>query len=107
MKEYIELGPVPSEESCQQVGSVHHDPRLALHETRTYLRMLKRMFPEARLGILRFVHDFGVYRECVVYFDPMNSEEVDLAFRVEANLPEHWDERAEKELDEMYDKGRV
>lgn len=100
-REYIELGPVPAEEECQQLGP-NYDYKLARRETQTYVRQLRRMFTdgfkESPFGIKSFPHDYGSYCEAVVYYNPDNEESGSFAFNVEANLPANWDWQAKEEL---------
>lgn len=91
VNEWLEIGPTPSEESCQQVGTADYNAELALKECKTYKDQLQREYPNARLGIKKFPHDFGSYYEVVVYFDPKNEDETELAFDVENNASPYWD----------------
>lgn len=101
MREYIELGPVPADEECEQLGP-NYDYRKARRETRVYIRQLERMFKDpfkaSPFGIKSFPHDFGCYSEAVVYYRPDDEESADFAFAVESNLPANWDWRAKEEL---------
>lgn len=69
---YIELGPVPAEESCAQVGAPDYE-RNARRECGVFRRMLERLFPvpedvDARFTVRQYPHDFGSYFEvCVAY----------------------------------------
>ena len=100
MREYLELGPVPGGEACQQVGVASYDPHLARLECLAYLQQLLRLFPPVHgtgFAVKAFPHDFGSYHEVCVLYDGDNEAQVEYAFRVEGNLPEQWDEKA-KEL---------
>lgn len=90
MRDYLTLGPVPADEDCQQIGSPEYDYDKDTADLRRYKAMLEQRWPEGRFAIKSFPHDFGTYREVVVYFD--TEEEDPLAFEVEANLPQMWDE---------------
>ena len=95
--EYLELGPVPSDEECTgtREGTDYITPQN--QEMATYRRQLERMFPDADFRAKRFPHDFGSYGEvCVVYAPGTESEE--LAYRVEENLPRQWDNEERREL---------
>lgn len=104
---YIELGPVPAEESCAQVGAPDYE-RDARRECGVYKRMLERMFPvpegvEARFTVRKYPHDFGSYFEvCVAYGSRdghgISSAPSDYAFHVESESPLHWDAIAQYEL---------
>lgn len=87
MIDYLELGPVPAEEACQQVGTSDYNDSLALAECQRYKSMLEAKFPHSLFGIKRFDHDFGPYREVVVY---ISEEAPEKAFEVEAHLPVYW-----------------
>jgi hypothetical protein len=90
MKNYLELGPVPADENCQQVGTPGYDHDKDTADLRRYKAMLEKRWPEAHFGIKSFPHDFGTYREVVVYYD--DEDENPIAFEIEANLPWTWDE---------------
>lgn len=89
MRDYLELGPVPPEEECQQVGTSSYDDKKAREECERYKELLEKKFPTAQFGIKKFHHDFGSYREVVVYFD--DTEEDPIAFEVDRNLPMTWE----------------
>jgi hypothetical protein len=101
MRDYIELGPAPCCETPAQMGTADYYEK-APKECRAYINQLRRIFgpePEgARLSSKSFSHDFGDYREVVVYFDDSYSESIEYAFRLEGDLPEEWDEEAKREL---------
>ena len=54
--------------------------------------MLRERWPEAHFAIKSFPHDFGTYREVVVYYDTDDNDPI--AYEVEANLPKTWDEES-------------
>ena len=90
MRDYLCLGPVPAYEDCQQVGTPDYDNDQDTADLKRYKAMLEKRWPDAHFGIKSFPHDFGIYREVVVYYD---TEEADpIALEVEANLPTTWDE---------------
>ena len=89
MRDYLCLGPVPSDEDCQQVGMDSYDYEQDTADLRRYKAMLENRWPDAHFAIKSFPHDFGTYREVVVYFD--DEEDGPSAFEVEANLPRTWD----------------
>lgn len=91
MRDYIELGPTPSGEDCAQVGTDKY-PEQSLAESRRYCDMLQKKFPKANFGIRSFPHDFGTYREVVVYFDDDVDGSLSVALDVERNLPETWED---------------
>ncbi len=110
-REFIELGPVPSAENCFQVGK--EDFTLILKEAHIFKCQLERQFPTAEFSVKSFSHDFGRYCEVVVYlpedangYEPEDAirEDFDengigpIAYEVDKNLPEHWDDIAKAEL---------
>lgn len=105
--EYIELGPVPTGETCAQVGSENYEASARL-ECAVFCRMLLRLFPipegfDVRYVNRRFSHDFGCYFEvCVGYnvVGPHGRKETAAAFAyaLEGRTPEHWDAIAKYEL---------
>lgn len=103
MREYLELGPTPCSEDCAQLGTDGFQERVR-REAAVYVRQLKRIVgsmgepvPESfSLGIRSFSHDFGSYVEVVAYYSDEASAH--LAFELEANIPEWWDEQARAEL---------
>jgi len=97
MRDYITLGPVPCEEKCEQVGP-NCDYSQMTKECRVYINQLKRQSPKAELRIKSFPHDFGTYKEVAVFYDDQNEESVQIAYDLEASLPENWDEEAIREL---------
>lgn len=95
----MEIGPTPSGENCAAVGSPNYET-LAKIETRAFINQLERIFPEAkgRFKAKGFEHDFGRYYEVCVFFDGNDEKSCEIAYNVEANVPEEWDEEAKKEL---------
>lgn len=89
MREYLELGSAPYEETCAQVGQPDYQEKAQI-ECKRYKEQLQKQFPEAILGIKSFSHDFGSYLEVVVYYNENNVREINMAFRIEANLPAQW-----------------
>ena len=96
MREYYELGPVPSEEDCLQTGK--DDFSLMKKECRIYQRQLERMFQGLQFGVKTFPHDFGSYCEVVVYYDSENQDEAEKVWSIESDLPAKWDNIAKEEL---------
>lgn len=96
--EYLSLGPAPSGEDCTQLGSQNYD-ELSRIEILTFIEQIIRHFYSKGIDILKhcslrsksFNHDYGSYREAVIYYDPNNSESVEIAFLVEEKIPELWD----------------
>lgn len=96
-REYLELGPVPIEEECAQVGELNFIEK-AKRECKTYAKQLVRMYPDMEFAVRGFNHDFGKYYEVIVFYDPENPEAVDKTYELEANLPYRWDDIARAEL---------
>lgn len=100
--EYLELGPTPTHEECAQVGTPEFDIE-APKEMKAYMNQLNRQFPEVAdsatlfFSIKWFPHDFGRYGEVVINYKPGHIEE-DIIYKVEKELPVHWDTEARKEL---------
>ncbi len=100
--DYIEIGPVPSDESCEQVGTSDYDLMRARAECRAFIGQIRRdlgVEPEgAKLIIRSNPHDFGTYYEVAVRFSEDSEDAVNYAFRVESDAPVTWDAEARKEL---------
>ena len=90
MRDYLCLGPVPAYECCQQVGTPEYDYDRDTADLKRYKAMLQERWPDAHFGIKSFQHDFGCYREAVVYYDTAENDPI--ALEVEANLPTTWDQ---------------
>lgn len=102
MSDYLELGPTPAGEECQQLGDTY-DAVAAKRERKAYINQLERMFgPQMETGIYfkskGFPHDFGTYYEVCVIYNENDDEQTEAAFHVENNLPESWDDQAVLEL---------
>ncbi|MEO8188496.1 MAG: hypothetical protein ABI580_14160 [Burkholderiaceae bacterium] len=110
--EYIDIGSVPADEPCAQVGCNDYWRRSG-RECTVFKRMLYRLFPIPDDLAVAYVvransHEFGRYREVAVRcgeirHPPMPVAEVRAAVRfghyVEAHLPDIWDTLARYELD--------
>lgn len=96
-REQIQLGVVPIDEPCAQVGTPDYASRARL-ECAVFKDQILRTYPlpiaaAGRAG-LRFTanpHDFGTYYELAVEFDPECPAAVDWAFLIDAGMPERWD----------------
>ena len=101
-REFLNIGCVPCDEQCQQVGMDHFDSMKEMQECREFLRMLRRvMGPEpakALLAIKGYNHDFGVYHEVICYYDPEDEESIEYAFKCEGETPMKWDNIAKANL---------
>lgn len=93
MREYVELGPVPSEEACAQVGTDEYAHR-ARAECLAYITLIRQVCGEepegARLSIKSFAHDFGSYLEVVCYYNHDDEASMDYAYRIEQDAPTVW-----------------
>jgi len=98
----INLGPVPAEESCSQVGSADYHEHSS-RECEVFKRMLERLFPvpegvAASIAVFSFPHDFGAYREVCVKFDRRCAQATEYAYAVDNDAPPSWDAIAKFEL---------
>ena|ERR1035441_5251117 len=94
MWDSISIGPVPSDETCQQVGTAGYDSIAARNECKRFVALLTKLFPPvegARFTIKSNPHDFGNYYDVEILYDSSNAAAVDYAYRVEANTPSTWD----------------
>lgn len=96
--DYITIGSAPIEEDCVQITRDRPYFEALKHECFCFKHLLERAFPEARLRVKTFHHDFGDYAEVVALFDERDEEDMARAFVVEAHTPEEWDEEAKQEL---------
>ncbi|CAG9165631.1 hypothetical protein [Cupriavidus pinatubonensis] len=92
-----EVGPVPCDETCAQVGQAEYEAQSRL-ECAVYIRQLQRIFGNPDPAILSFVrrgfpHDFGSYHEVVAVMTAAGAEVFD-----ESMLPMTWDHIARAEL---------
>ncbi len=102
---YIDLGPVPVDEPCAQVGTVHY-LAISMRECEVFRRMLARLFAIPQGLPVQYVirshhHDFGIYREVAVRYCDEDPAAVDFAHGVERATPERWDPVARQELDDL------
>lgn len=92
---YWALGPVPTDEDCVSVDpNTDYLPAMT-EECRRYRDMLRAMHPDApagvTFGVKTFQHEFGQYKEVVVYYDDDNEEQCRYVFYVEDTLPTTWE----------------
>ena len=93
MRDYLEIGLVPGNEPCPQIGSETYaeDARAA---GKRFIELIIEKLGEppsgSSLRVKAFPHDFGTYHEVVVYFDDSERETIDYAFKVEAEAPSTW-----------------
>lgn len=93
-RDYINIGPVPCEEDCAQVGKEGYREK-GIAECKRFIALLRRTLGEepegAELKIKWFDHDFGSYCEVVCYYEIGNQEATDYAFRCESECPLTWE----------------
>ncbi len=91
----LSLGPVPAEESCQQVGTPSYSEAKARKECQRYIGLLRKTFGDepdgARLRITSNPHDFGSYLDVQIFFNPTDEKAVDYAYRLEKDAPPTWE----------------
>lgn len=87
----LNIGPVPFEENCAQLGSTPDFDEVARFECRAYCAALIAVYgspPEgARLRVVGASHDFGTYYEAYVFYDTDVKAAVEYALTVEQGLP--------------------
>jgi hypothetical protein len=85
MRDYINIGTVPCDEDCAQVGQEGYREQ-AVKECRRFIELLRKTFgdePEgARLPIKWFDHDFGSYCEVVCWYDTRMRKRETMRFAV-------------------------
>jgi hypothetical protein len=96
MREYMELGPVPSDEPAVQViTGTDYMPAMRA-ELQRYKAFLEARFPDPPEGagfrIKWNPHDFGQYGEVAVYFEESDREAAEYAYFVEGHSPVAWDD---------------
>jgi hypothetical protein len=103
MKDYLYVGPVPSEENCAQVGEDGYGKK-ARRECNMFANQIERHYPPPAKGYLQTKanpHDFGTYYEVVAVFDTEDEESVEWAFDVESDpkrVLRTWDEESINEI---------
>ena len=94
MRDFVCLGPTPSDEPCACVGEDNYRER-ALDECKRYIELLRTTFgsePEGtRLATKWFEHDFGAYVEAICFYDSDIPESIDYALRCEDEAPTTWE----------------
>ncbi len=89
--DYVELGPVPSEENCAQAGDEGFDRQNKL-ECMRYMKGLVWKFPNCKFKIKSFKHEFGSYSEVVALYNSEDPDSIEAAYEVQNNLPSTWSE---------------
>ena len=89
----LALGTTPADEECAQVGEDDYGIR-ARAECSKFIDLLRLVFgPEPEGAEFRTIgqkHDYGMYYEVFVRFDPNDKTAVDYAYNVEKNAPTTW-----------------
>lgn len=98
----VNIGPVPAEESCDQLGA-NYRPDIARAECKAFIKQLKRQFGEPPEGVVFKItseaHDFGTYHEVAIRFpDRCSDAGWDYASKCESDAWTEWDEEARMEL---------
>ena len=111
MRDDISIGSAPCDEDCVQVnpqGDYHEAMRA---ECRRFLELIrKKLGPEpegARLAIKSNPHDFGVYYECVCFFDDANEAARDYALLCEGEAPTTWQDDTLSPEQKAYHEARL
>lgn len=94
MQEYINIGPVPCNEDCQQLGDPHYSSKKATEECERFIELIRKTCGKepgtARLAVKAFNHDFGTYKEVVCWYDDRDEVGMDYAFHCESHSPVNW-----------------
>lgn len=94
LDDYIEIGPVPAEEPCPQLGEPDYTS-IAYNSCMRFIELIRKHLGVepvgAKLEVRPNRHDFGIYYEVAVRFDSCNDEAVAYAYNVERNAPVKWD----------------
>jgi hypothetical protein len=94
MRDYLDIGPVPAEEDCTQVGVDNYMAK-ARPECNRFIERIREVLgvePEgARLAVKSNPHDFGSYLSVVCYWDIDNEVAEAYAFRCEGSGPLTWE----------------
>jgi hypothetical protein len=102
MLDYIEIGPAPCDEKCEQANVSGTNYERMRAENHAFIRQIRRALgeePEGARLAARFNRDgdYGYY-EVVCHFDSKNAAARDYAFKCEAEAPVYWDNQARQEL---------
>ena len=102
MLDYIEIGPAPCDEKCEQAnvsGSNYERMRAECHAFMQLIRRTLGNEPEGARLAAKFNRDgdYGYY-EVVCHYNRAYPQALDYAFRCEADAPTKWDAQARTEL---------
>ena len=100
--ETIEIGASPWGEDCAQVGRADY-PERSRAECKAFIAQLERAHPipegvSARYVVVSSSHEFGTYREVGIKFDQDDERAATLAYDLDSDSPERWDDEARAEL---------
>lgn len=95
MRERLELGPTPVEETSVQVEAGKDYLEEMRNEVKKYISLLKQVFPwaednEVYFRIVCNEHEFGSYYEVAVTYDIEDDNQIRLAYFIENNTPRYW-----------------
>jgi hypothetical protein len=109
-KDYLELGEVPYDEKCAQVG-VYGYTKVATMEVAAFTNQLRRLLkannkPEMDIRP-KWEHGREASVSVVVYFDDENQDQIEVAYWLDENMPDKWDPEAleylaSKNYDDLY-----
>ena len=102
MRDYFELATtVPSDEPCAQVGSDNYMANARI-EADVFRDQIYRVFGDPPVGtgirVNSNPHDFGTYLDLQIVYDDSSDESCEWTCKVEAELPQTWDEEARRQL---------
>ena len=93
MRDFLNIGPVPCDEECAQVGCENYK-KLAMDECFKFIDVIRKKLGNepkgADLIVKAFPHDFGTYYEVVCYYDDQNEKATEYAFKCESDSPTTW-----------------
>jgi hypothetical protein len=100
--DYIEIGPSPAEEPCEQANVSGSNYERMKAECKEFVRLIRRTLgtePEGARLAVKFNRDgdYGYY-EVVCHYDGKNEAAIDYAFKCESDAPAQWDEMSKKFL---------
>ena len=105
MRDYLNIGSTPHEEPCAQVGRDDYN-KLSTIECKAFAhqchRALTAKYGEdytVEIRVKSFPHDFGSYKEVVVYYNPDIESDFQQALYLEGEADlANWDKEALEEL---------
>lgn len=94
---------VPLDEPCVQLGEDLY-PEWSRIEASTLMDQICRHLgeppAETKIKIIQCTHDFGLYLDLAVVYNPENKDSFEWMLKVESGLPEEWDEESKIKLKE-------